>query len=250
MGLVAPPDRAPGAGSTLQDLAFIALAACGVPLLLFVALGAVLTGGPSVAGAALVALVVAALLTVWRLAKRTPRGRGGPLGALRRLAQVALLMTAVPALTALVASGLAFRPPSQDEIVSQFAEHRMEYEALRDMAAADGLARVSDAGGRFSMEGPFPLRTPDAVGISQGRATEYQRLLKAAGASGLSVSPDGSVLFPVAGWGMANRGWRLALMWSKREPDRLVASLDGLSSTQGQPVATRIEGDWYVSFIW
>jgi hypothetical protein len=229
-----------------------------VALALFVlAVANVFAGGMRLLVAVVLAAVLAAIVAVW-MARKT-RAPAAPLSwpsslrALRRGAEGTLAVCGVMALTGFVGNAFLVRPPAQAELAAHFQQHRPDYEALRDMIREDGLVSVQDGGDSFARESSS-YKGPAALGISAERAAIYRRLLGAASASSMHVWSGGEVAFPVAGWGAANHGWRMALVWSKAAPSPLVPSLDGFRK-KGRPLDwerafSSLGGDWYLTIVW
>jgi hypothetical protein len=241
----------------LLNVLRIAGAALGALVLLAFAVGCAFMGGTRVAIPVLASGLLATLVVTW-VARRS-RGPAGPvswasaLRALRRGAEATLAVCGVMAVTGVVTTAFAVRPPRQADVVAQFRLHQPDYEALRDMVRADGLVGVQDGGGSFARES-FSFKSPEALGIPGERAADYRRLLHATQCPSINVWSDGAVAFPAAGWGAANRGWRVLLVWSRAERSPLVPSIDGFRK-KGRPLdweraASRIEGDWYVEIVW
>jgi hypothetical protein len=64
---------------------------------------------------------------------------------------------------------------------------------------------------------------------------------------------DGAVSISMASWGMANRGWRMSLVWVETPPERLLSSNDEFhrtSTSQWQDAYSRLEQNWYLRIIW
>ena len=235
----------------------IAAATLGALVLLVLALGCVLSGGTRVAIPTAVAAAIATLVVAF-VAWRT-RGAAGPfsgaslLRTLRRAAEAILAVCVAAALAAFAATAFAIRPPLQAEVVARFHEHQQDYEALREMIAADALLGVDDLGASFARES-LSFKPPAALGLSAERASAYGRRLRALGSRSIYVWSKGEVAFPVAAWGAANHGWRVSIVWSATEPSPLVASIDDFRK-RGRPrdwerASSRIEGDWYVVIVW
>jgi hypothetical protein len=224
--------------------------------MLFVTFGAILAGGPRAATAVLVALLLSGTVVVWR-ARRLLSASGptepvtwrGRFDTARRWMMSVLAVCVVMALSALAGNLMGIKPPRQADVVVQFQKNKSSFEELRDMTLTDGLSVVMDGGKRYARERLEWAKEPGEIGITPQRASDYRRLLGAAGCSRIDVWQDGSVNFSVAAWGAANRGWRLNLSWSKDEPSRIVPTVDDLASTNGDWVFSHIEGDWYVGLV-
>jgi hypothetical protein len=241
----------------LLNVLRIAAATLVALVLVAFAVGYAFMGGIRVAIPALASGLLATVVAAW--VTRRSRGPAGPvswasaLRALRRGVEATLVVCGVMALTGVVTTALAVRPPRQADVVAQFRRHQPDYEALRDMVRADGLAGVQDGGGSFARES-FSFKSPEALGIPGERVAVYRRLLHATGCPSINVWSDGAVAFPAAGWGAANHGWRVLLVWSKAERSPLVPSIDDFRK-KGRPLdweraTSRIEGDWYVELVW
>ncbi len=234
------------------------LVATLVALALFVlVVASVFAGGMRLLIAVLVSAVLATIVAAW-VARRT-RGPAAPLSwpsslrALRRGAEGTLAVCGAMAVTAFAATALVIRPPAQAELVAHFRQHRAAYESLRDMVREDGLVSVEDAGGRFARDA-FSSKGPEALGLSAERAADYRRLLSTAGGSSIHVRSGGEIVFLAAGWGAANHGWRVSILWSKSEPVHLLPTIDDFRK-KGHPrdwesASSRIDGEWYVSIVW
>jgi hypothetical protein len=238
--------------------AFRIVVATLVALALFVlAVANVFAGGMRLLVAVLASAVLASLVAVW-VARKT-RAPAAPLSwpsslrALRRGAEGTLAVCVAMAVTGFVGNAFLIRPPAEAELAAHFQQHRAEYEALRDMIREDGLVSVQDGGDSFARDSSS-YQAPAALGILAERAAAYRRLLGATSGSSVHVWSDGEIAFPVAGWGAANHGWRMALVWSKATPSPLVPSLDGFRKT-GRPLDWKrafssLGGDWYLTIVW
>lgn len=236
-----------------ENLLAIAASACAFVLLLFFTMVGVLTGGARAGVAALAAGVLGGALAWWRRSRVPSAESAEPprhwTGLVRRRMVALVAIGFVMAVGTLVANVVAARRPSQAQVAARFRTHAAELDVLREMVLADGLTGVSGAGTSFAKD-LLAWGAPERAGITPARAAEYQRLLIAADCDDVFVSGEGAVSFPVAGWGMANRGWRVSLSWLPQPPPRVVASIDDLGGTQGDVVHSHVEGNWYVAFVW
>jgi len=141
------------------------------------------------------------------------------------------------------------RRPSDAKLIKQFYDNRNAFEKLREMLqqdafvtriAGDGISTAHTSAGK-----------PEEIGFPPGRYVEYVTALKQAGA--LSAIRDRSELrFPVAVWGFAGKGWRIAVTWRESPPSPLIPSLDDFGKTinKWDQAYRRIEGNWYLWIIW
>jgi len=241
----------------LLDAVRIAAATLGALVLFVLAVGGILSGGPRVAVPTGIAAAFAAVVTAV-VARRT-RGPRAPfsglalLRTLRRVTEAVLAVCVAAALAAFAATAFVIRPPLQADVVAQFRTHQEDYEALREMIAADALVGVDDEGASLARE-RLSFKPPAALGISAERASAYGRRLSAVGGKSVYVWSKGEVAFPVAAWGAANHGWRVSIVWAQPEPNPLVPTIDDFRK-KGRPLdseraSSRIEGDWYVVIVW
>ncbi|MCU0241143.1 MAG: hypothetical protein MUF51_01815 [Vicinamibacteria bacterium] len=220
--------------------------------LLVLALFATVMGGSAVAIATLAASAAALLVSVWIGWRAARRARGQSTGGswsdhARRLAYALLAVGVVACATAFVANLIVSRPPLQAKVASLFLAHRAEYEQLREMVAADKLNSVIEGGAAYARE-PFIFRPASALGIDAERERAYRRLMSAAGCMRIDIWNDTTVSFMVAGWGGANRGWRMGIVSSRMKPSRVVQSVDGQKPKEW--IMSPIADDWYVALTW
>jgi hypothetical protein len=120
------------------------------------------------------------------------------------------------------------------------------------MIVADGLSSVIE-GESYARES-LRFRTPVELGIAPERVALYRQRMSAAGCPRIDVRDDGAVVFAVASWGLANRGWRVALVWTKTPPTPLVPTIDGFRKTRPartwESATSPLGGDWYATIIW
>jgi hypothetical protein len=196
-------------------------------------------------------LLMGAIAVWW--GRRRSRGAHAPwpLRA-RRFAVSFCMVAALGVVAALVSNVLAMRPPGQAEVAAWLRDNKAGFERLREMLEADRLQAALDYGSEYARE-PLLFRPPDGVGLTAERAAEYRRLMRAANCQRVDVWSPGTVSFAFRAWGMANRGWRVNLIWSKDEPGPLAPTIDGLRA--GRPSApnrafSRLEGPWYAYINW
>lgn len=204
------------------------LASGAALFLLFFTLFAVISGGRSAVIAVLVGYALSTAALVWRRARRGP-GKSG----LRSFATFVFVVTGVGALAALAGNLVAMRRPAQATLAARFAAHRAEYEQLRDLLIADRLMAAPECG---------------------ESSARYETLLRALDCPSVAVKPDGTVSFSLASWGAANRGWRIALVWSKQKPSPLLPTLDGFQKAKGrsqwETAFSQLQDDWYLTIVW
>ena len=237
----------------MLDLLIAALS--GVLALVFLFVGGllVLSSGRTGLGWVYAAVVVVAFLVTLSRASRRPepapwtrRVRRGMVSACLAL----FLGAAIATLGYLAAS----RPPKQQAVAAILASHRADLDRLKDMALGDRLETVVRFGEAFSRpEQPLIFTPPSDSGLSPDRAAEYTRLMRAVDSERIDVWPDGTVHLSVAGWGGANRGWRMSIAFAATQPKPLVPGIDGFSGapSPGAPnyAYSRLDGSWYVYMI-
>lgn len=244
--------------AVVADLLVAIAAGAGAAALFVFAAFASLIGGSLVAAVVLLSVTVSMALAVWRARRRPRRSEGAGtwaerIVALRRAMLSLLAVCAVGAGVAMAANLVAIKPPAQARIAASLVEHRSDFEALRDMVLADRFSSVIEGGETYARE-PFLFRTPSQLGIPLERVALYRQRMKAAGCPRIDVWQDGTVVFSLASWGMANRGWRMSLMWSKEKPTPLLPTLDGFRKAKGpsdwESAYSALGDDWYAAIVW
>jgi hypothetical protein len=141
-------------------------------------------------------------------------------------------------------------PPRDAELVDQFRRNKQAFEVLKQMLSEDtsirqiarfGIATTSDPVARPVHEADFP----------EERYQEYLRVLEKAGAQ-QAIRDGHDLRFPVAGWGFAGRGWRIAITWRDVPPTNTIQSLDHFEKTNREwdHAYRPIEDGWYIWIIW
>ena len=139
--------------------------------------------------------------------------------------------------------GLEERPlPTDQELISNFKQHRAGFDRLRDMVMQDkGLLIITN-------DRTWP-EDPQAAGVSQSRIAEYRALLKELGIhGGLSASVDRTTIqLTSASRGFVTHGSEKGYEYAS-EPIRtyLVPNLELLS--KGGLGWRPIEDGWYLYF--
>ena len=226
--------------------------AVSLALLLLGTVFALVSGSGRVVWAYLGALVLATAIAVF-LGRRRGGGRGPsrPFPA-RRALVAACAVAATGLVVAFAGNALAIRLPRQAEMARWMVEHRAAFERLRDMIQSDRLEGVVSSGALFE-KGSSGRVPPEEAGLTTERAGEYRRLLRLLGCEQVAGLDDGAVRFSYRSWGLANRGWRAAVVWSPREPAPLLPTIDGFPTTRvagSEHVFARIDSSWYAYVIW
>jgi hypothetical protein len=146
-------------------------------------------------------------------------------------------------------------PPAHGKLVARFQAHRGMYETLREMVDADGLGSVLNYGiGDVYAKGPpfSGMHSPEYVGLSSKRASEYRRLMWEADCKRIDRQEDGSVLFAMGGWGFAGKGWRMALLWKETTPEPLLPTIDQFQKTTSrwEEAYSKVDEKWYLRIVW
>lgn len=141
--------------------------------------------------------------------------------------------------------------PKQSELEKQFRSHQAEYVELRTMLVEDKLLTVGDYGEDYSRES-FIWTSPQEAAIAQDRANSYKTIMSNIDVPRIEMLDNGSISFSMRSWGMANRGWRINLVWSQEKPKNLLPSLDDFSkkSREWEMGYSHLEANWYFCIIW
>jgi len=141
--------------------------------------------------------------------------------------------------------------PTQEELTARFHEHYESYDRLRTMLLEDGYKTVLGYGSELTRDG-IHYRSGTELGITEERIKAYNDLMRQTDSKRIDLLEDGSVSISMAGWGMANRGWRINLVWRPSPPSELLASIDDFVNTSKdwQSAYSPVADDWYLRIIW
>jgi hypothetical protein len=156
---------------------------------------------------------------------------------MRKSAIAILLLTAVSFI------GCAAKHPSDQVLLSDFQNHKTEFNHLLEMFLADKqMSRVSY---RFTRP-----ENPSEVGVSEQRLQEYRDLFSKLD---LSDGMEGNknkdmVWFYASMFGVSVASSSKGFAYVSKPPESVVDSLDGYRSPNGQActVFRHIEGNWYL----
>jgi len=111
-----------------------------------------------------------------------------------------------------------FRDPSESQMLTNFTEHKVQFEQLRLMLGHDKkVGGISPDG--FVDKGSWHYNSLKDTGISQQRLDEYRKLMKASGVTyiGRLSYKKGYLRFYVFGGGMTDTSWSIGYAWSEQK---------------------------------
>lgn len=237
----------------------IVILAAGLAALAFLLLGAgfaLASGLLGVVSAYFGSMLTAGLVALWLRRRGAVRAEAMTrLVRLRRATVSLCAISAVGFVASFAATFVASRPPAQAFVASRLQEHRDGFERLREMVGVDRLETILDYGSWYARpQEPLIFKSANDAGLATERAAEYTRLMRSVGSQRVDIWKNGTIHFSVASWGTANRGWRVTLVWSEKEPDPLLPTIDGFPGTKppGGPNYTfsRVEKSWYAYIVW
>lgn len=142
------------------------------------------------------------------------------------------------------------KPPRDADVIAHFKEHQATFELLKTMMKEDffidcitpsGIARTDEVKPRPVWDSRF----------DEERFKTYMRLL--ADAKAAQAIRDGEDLrFPVDGWGMANKGWRVAITYRDIPPTNTIDNINNFKkrTSRWADAYRPIEDGWYLWIIW
>jgi hypothetical protein len=154
-----------------------------------------------------------------------------------------ITVISLAALALLLAWGVySARPPTDRQLLQQFASHQAEMEQLREMFVADSrLKRVTKT---FAQDDHF-----ERVNLPDDRFAQYKHLLSAAGLLGLNRTDD-CIYFSAFRWGFAGSGTAKGFAYCTAAPKSVLSSLDGKSTERrSQHYFKPIRDGWYLLFV-
>ncbi|MGO1073031.1 hypothetical protein [Lysobacter sp. CA199] len=174
---------------------------------------------------------------------------GGGRVNLARITRTGLLW-----LSLLGLAGCFSPPPTQQALMAQFHAERSGYEALRKMMQEDGITDILHYGGEFEKDERWNFKSAEKIDLSHTRAGAYRSLMKKIDVPRAFRSEHDEAALLLDSWGMANRGWRVLVVWRATPPRPLLDSLDDFQRSKipndWQEGYAHAEGDWYFKIIW
>jgi hypothetical protein len=144
-------------------------------------------------------------------------------------------------------------PPSERSVVRNFQRHEDAFEKLLVMFDEDSSRIFAVSSDSCRTPDRQSWCSPEELGISQERHTEYRRLLKLAGAGSI-IRRDDETCFSIAGSGFGSHGWRLGIVHRGTQPSRIIPSLSEFTEYRRKARANQaycpIKDNWYIWIIW
>ena len=158
-----------------------------------------------------------------------------------------LILTLMCALAAFSLGGCLFgsEHSTDEQMISNFQEHRSEFEQLLEMIRSDkGLLRVDDTW-------TLP-EDPQTIGVSRDRINEYRNMFYRVGVPRGFSAPESreSIELIATTKGLSVTGSAKGYAWLASRPVVVVDDLDTYWSKDGKSFRAfrHIEGNWYLWF--